>query len=213
VIRVALVDDQTLVRQGIRGLLELTDDIRVVAEAGDGEEAPPLIVKARPDVLLLDVRMPCRSGLEVIDELRRRAALPPTIVLTTFDDDDVVLRAVRAGARGFLLKDVSLEQLTGAIRAVAAGQTLVQPALTERVARRLTETPTAFASLERPDPLTRREIQILRLLSGGYSNREIAQTLGAAEGTIKNHISSILSKLGVRDRTRAVLRAIEKGYI
>jgi DNA-binding NarL/FixJ family response regulator len=108
---------------------------------------------------------------------------------------------------------VSLEQLTGAIRAVAAGQTLVQPALTERVARRLTETPTAFASLERPDPLTRREIQILRLLSGGYSNREIAQTLGGAEGTIKNHISSILSKLGVRDRTRAVLRAIEKGYI
>jgi DNA-binding NarL/FixJ family response regulator len=213
VIRVALVDDQTLVRKGIRGLLDATDDIRVVAEASDGEEALGAIAASQPDVVLLDVRMPKRSGVEVLQDLRLAGAQPPTILLTTFDDDAVLLQGVRAGARGYLLKDVSFEQLTEAIRAVARGESLIRPAVTERVVRGLERIPREFESLDSPDPLTRRETEILRLMAGGYSNREIAEVLGTTEGTVKNYASSIFSKLGVRDRTRAVLRAIELGYI
>lgn len=212
-IRVCVVDDQTLVRQGIRGLLELVDDIEVVAEACDGEEALGAIRRARPDVVLLDVRMPRRGGVEVLKELRRTDELPPTILLTTFDDERVVLEGIGAGAKGYLLKDVSLEQLVGAIRALAAGGTLVQPAITERVARNLERLPRDFDSLPSPEPLTERELEVLRFLSGGYSNREIAAALGVAEGTVKNHVSNILSKLGVRDRTRAVLKAVDLGYL
>ena len=212
-IRVVLADDQTLVRRGIRSLLELAGGIGVVAEASDGDEAVAAIVRERPDVVLLDVRMPRKDGLEVLRELQRAAALPPTILLTTFDDDEVLLEAVKAGARGYLLKDVSLEQLAEAIRSVAAGGTVIRPALTERVLRGLEHVRRDFDALEPPDPLTRREVEILRLMAGGYSNREIADALGTAEGTVKNHASSILSKLGVRDRTRAVLKALERGYI
>lgn len=212
-IRVVLVDDQTLVRQGLRSLLELTDDISVIAEAADGEAAIPCILDAKPDVLLIDVRMPKRSGVEVIAELQARSLLPPTIILTTFDEDDILLDSLRAGAKGYLLKDVSFDQLTLAIRTVAAGQTLIQPSLTERVVRTLSKNKTEFPSIEKPEPLTKREIEILRLLAGGYKNREIAHVLGAAEGTVKNHISSILNKLGVKDRTRAILRAVELGLI
>jgi DNA-binding NarL/FixJ family response regulator len=213
VIRVVLVDDQTLMRRGLRGLLDLTGEVQVVGEAADGEEALRVIAGASPDVVLLDVRMPKLSGVEVLKELRARGALPPTLLLTTFDDDVVLLEGIRAGARGFLLKDVSLERLTGAIRAVAAGETLIRPAVTERVLKGLEQIPAAFESLDPPDPLTRRELEILRLMAGGYSNREIAEAFGASEGTIKNHASSILSKLGVRDRTRAVLKALELGWI
>ena len=212
-IRVVLVDDQTLVRQGIRTLLELLPDMSVVAEAGDGNEARAVIEAARPDVVLLDVRMPGRTGLEVLAELGRRGSLPPTILLTTFDEDAVVFEGVRAGARGFLLKDVTLDQLAEAVRAVAAGGSLIRPAVTERVLRGLSGAPATFEALDPPDPLTARERDVLRLMAGGFSNREIAETLGTAEGTVKNHASSILSKLGVRDRTRAVLKALELGYI
>jgi DNA-binding NarL/FixJ family response regulator len=212
-IRVVLVDDQTLVRRGLRALLELAGDIDVVAEAGDGVEGAAVIRRERPDVVLLDVRMPKASGLDLLHDLRRANELPPTILLTTFDDDEALLEGVKAGARGYLLKDVSLEQLTGAIRAVAAGETLIRPAVTERVLRGLEHIRRDFEALDPPDPLTKREVEILRLMAGGYSNREIAEALGTAEGTIKNHASSILSKLGVRDRTRAVLKALERGYI
>jgi DNA-binding NarL/FixJ family response regulator len=212
-IRVVLVDDQTLVRRGLRALLDLAGDIVVIAEAGDGVEGAAVIRRERPDVVLLDVRMPKASGLDLLRDLRRADELPPTILLTTFDDDEALLEGVKAGARGYLLKDVSLEQLTGAIRAVAAGETLIRPAVTERVLRGLEHVRRDFEALEPPDPLTKREIEILRLMAGGYSNREIAEALGTAEGTIKNHASSILSKLGVRDRTRAVLKALERGYI
>lgn len=212
-IRVLLVDDQTLMRRGLRGLLDLTEDIRVVGEASDGEEALRAIAEAAPDVVLLDVRMPRLSGIEVLKELRARGSLLPTILLTTFDDDAALLEGIRAGARGFLLKDVSLERLTEAIRAVAAGETLIRPAVTERVLKGLGQIPADFESLDPPDPLTRRELEILRLMAGGYSNREIAEAFGSTEGTIKNHASSILSKLGVRDRTRAVLKALELGWI
>ena len=212
-IRVVLVDDQTLVRRGIRSLLELAGDINIVAEAGDGDEALSAIRGSRPDAVLLDVRMPKRSGVEVLQALQNSGELPPTILLTTFDDDEVLLEGVKAGARGYLLKDVSLEQLTEAIRTVASGGTLIRPAVTERALRGLEHIRRDFESLSPPDPLTRRELEILRLMAGGYSNKEIADALGTAEGTVKNHASSILSKLGVRDRTRAVLKALELGYI
>jgi DNA-binding NarL/FixJ family response regulator len=213
VIRIVLVDDQTLVRSGIRSLLELAGDMAVVAEARDGEEALPLIGREKPDVVLLDVRMPKLDGLGVLRALRAKDELPPTILLTTFDDDEALLEGVKSGARGYLLKDVSLEQLTDAIRTVAQGGTVIRPAVTERVMRGLEHVRRDFDALSPPDPLTKREVEILRLMAGGYSNREIAEALGTAEGTVKNHASSILSKLGVRDRTRAVLKALEKGYI
>ena len=212
-IRVVLVDDQTLVRRGIRSLLELAGDVAIVAEAGDGDEGLAAIARERPDVVLLDVRMPGTDGLGVLRELHGRTTAPPVILLTTFDDDEVLLEAMKAGAKGYLLKDVSLEQLTGAIRTVAAGGTVIRPAITERVLRGLEHMRRDFDALSPPDPLTKREVEILRLMAGGYSNREIADALGTAEGTVKNHASSILSKLGVRDRTRAVLKALELGYI
>jgi len=212
-IRVVLVDDQTLVRRGIRSLLELAGDVDIVAEAADGEEAVQVIRRERPDAVLLDVRMPKRTGIEVLQVLQRTGELPPTILLTTFDDDEALLEGVKAGARGYLLKDVTLEQLTEAIRTVAGGGTLIRPAVTERVLRGLENVRRDFEALSPPDPLTKRELEILRLMAGGYSNKEIADALGTAEGTVKNHASSILSKLGVRDRTRAVLKALELGYI
>jgi DNA-binding NarL/FixJ family response regulator len=212
-IRVVLVDDQNLIRQGVRSLLELAGDVSVVAEASDGEEGVAVIRRERPDVVLLDLRMPKKDGVEVLKALRVEHALPPTIILTTFDDDAALLEAVKAGAKGYLLKDVSLEHLTAAIRDVAAGGTIIRPVVTERVLRGLEHVRRDFDALSPPDPLTRREIEILRLMAGGYSNREIADALGTAEGTVKNHASSILSKLGVRDRTRAVLKALELGYI
>jgi DNA-binding NarL/FixJ family response regulator len=212
-IRVVLVEDQTLVRQGIRSLLELAGDMAIVAEGSDGEEGLVAIQRERPDVVLLDLRMPKKNGVDVLRALQALEALPPTIVLTTFDDDEALLDAVRAGAKGYLLKDVSLERLTDAIRAVARGESLIRPAVTERVLRGLEHIRRDFDALSPPDPLTKREVEILRLIAGGYSNREIAEALGTAEGTVKNHTSSILSKLGVRDRTRAVLKALELGLL
>ena len=212
-IRVVLVDDQQLIRQGVRSLLGLTGDISVIAEASDGDDGIAVIRRERPDVVLLDLRMPKSDGVAVLKALQADAVLPPTIILTTFDDDVALLEAVRAGAKGYLLKDVSLEQLTAAIRDVAAGGTVIRPMVTERVMRGLEHVRREFDSLSPPDPLTRREVEVLRLMAGGYSNREIASALGTAEGTVKNHASSILSKLGVRDRTRAVLKALELGYI
>ncbi|KQW87495.1 LuxR family transcriptional regulator [Massilia sp. Root418] len=209
-IRVVLVDDQMLVRSGIRGLLDLTPDIRVVAEAADGAEAAGAIAQANADVLLLDVRMPNCSGIELLR--REQGKLPPTILLTTFDDDEALFDGMRAGARGFLLKDISLERLADGIRSVAAGATLFRPALTERT-RAAYEKPAAPTTMELCAPLTSRETEILALMAAGFNNAEIAQALGPSEGTIKNHVSSILSKLGVRDRVRAVLRGLELGHI
>lgn len=212
-IRILLADDQTLLRRGLRGLLDLTPDLRVVAEAADGAEALARVADTPVDLLLLDVRMPRRTGVEVLEELRRRGPVPPAILLTTFDDDAALLAGIRAGARGWLLKDVEFERLRDAIRTVAAGGSMLSPAITERAIRGVATTPPDFDSLDRPDRLTPRETEILRLMAGGYSNREIAAALHAGEGTVKNHVSSILSKLGVRDRTRAVLKGIELGYV
>ncbi len=212
-IRVMLVDDQTLVRQGVRSLLALAEDIEVVGEAADGASAIVEVPRMAPDVLLLDMRMPGKNGLDVLQELSQANALPPTIILTTFDDDELVLGGIRAGARGYLLKDVALEELLDAVRSVAAGKTIVKPAVTQRLLKGLGRIRTDFSSLEQPDPLTERETEILRLMAGGYSNKEIAGALNVAEGTVKNHVSNVLSKMGVRDRTRAVLKAFESGII
>jgi DNA-binding NarL/FixJ family response regulator len=212
-IRVMLVDDQNLVRKGVRSLLELSTDIEIVAEAADGAEAIRMLPEVNPDVMLLDMRMPGMSGIEMLQSLAKNDAVPPTIILTTFDDDELVLAGIKAGARGYLLKDVSLEDLVGAVKTVAEGGTIVKPAVTQRLLKGLANLKTDFSSLDRPDPLTERETEILRLMAGGYSNKEIANSLGVAEGTIKNHVSNILSKMGVRDRTRAVLKAFEMGQI
>lgn len=208
-IRVLLVDDQTLVRQGVRSLLSLAEGIEVVAEASDGRQAIEVIPQVAPDVVLMDMRMPVMSGLEALQALAAEGQLPPTIILTTFDDDQMVLAGIKAGAKGYMLKDVSLDQLVGAIQTVARGGSLVQPAMSQRLLSGLEHMRNEFVSLDKPDPLTERETEILRLMAGGFSNKEIANSLGVAEGTIKNHVSNILSKLGVRDRTRAVLKAFE----
>lgn len=210
-IHVFIADDQLLVRQGIRTLLEMDAEISVVGEAGDGNETIALVPTLIIDALLLDIRMPHKSGVEVLRELSAKKALPPTLILTTFDDSNVVLDGIRAGARGFLLKDVSYQQLIAAIRAVAGGATVFQPAVTERLLRLADQI--HIDSATPVEVLTTREIEVVRLMAGGYSNREIAYALGTADGTIKNHVSSILAKFGVRDRTRAVLKALEAGLL
>lgn len=210
-IRVLIADDQMLIRQGIRTLLEMDREISVVGEAADGAEAVDRVLSMPVDVLLLDIRMPGQDGIEVLRALAARNALPPTLILTTFDDSDVVLDGIRSGARGFLLKDVSYQQLLAAIRAVAGGATVFQPAVTERLLRAGSA---LHIDAEAPrEELTGREAEVVRLMAGGYSNREIAHALGTAEGTVKNHVSSILAKFGVRDRTRAVLKALETGLL
>jgi DNA-binding NarL/FixJ family response regulator len=212
-INVMLVDDQNLVRKGVRSLLELSEEIEVVAEAADGAEAIRMISEVNPDVVLLDMRMPGMSGLDVLRELSENDALPPTIILTTFDDDEVVLAGIQYGAKGYLLKDIALADLVNAVKTVAEGGSIVKPAVTQRLLKGLENLQNDFSSLDQPDPLTDRETEILRLMAGGYSNKEIANSLGVAEGTVKNHVSNILSKMGVRDRTRAVLKAFELGQI
>jgi DNA-binding NarL/FixJ family response regulator len=211
-IRVVLVDDHTLVREGIRTLLGLVEDLELVGEAASGEAALAVVAETRPDVLLLDMRMPEGDGLYVVEELARRGQLPATLILTTFDDDAAAIEVVRAGARGFLLKDVTLDRLVSAVRALAAGETLIQPALTARAEQKLCEgAPHRDATAAQP--MTPREREVLRLLAAGYSNREIARALFIAEGTVKNHVSNILTKMAVRDRTRAVLKAAERGLL
>lgn len=212
-IRVFLVEDQTLVREGLKSLLSLAEGVEVAGEAGSPGEALTAIPVARPDVVLLDMRMPGGSGIDVLTGLSAAGALPPTLVLTTFDDDALLLSAIAAGARGWLLKDVTLERLSEAIRRVASGETDLGPALNRRASRAALGRELPFESFDAPDPLTPRETEVLRLMAGGYSNREIADALGLSAGTVKNHISSILLKMGVRDRTRAVLKALGEGLI
>ena len=208
-IRVFIVEDHAIVREGISNLLELSEDVEVVGAAASAEEALAALPSARPDVLLLDMKLPKLSGVELMRQLRASAGLPPTLILTTFEDDDLLLDGLRAGAKGYLLKDVSLPQLLAAIREIAAGGTYINPAVTDRVLRAAGRTSPAHDASA--TGLTERETHVLRLLAGGYSNREIAMALEVSEGTVKNHVSSILAKLGVRDRTRAVLKGLESG--
>ncbi|HMH12876.1 MAG TPA: response regulator transcription factor [Edaphobacter sp.] len=213
VIRVLIVEDQALVCEGLEMLLNLVEDIRVAGRAADGIEALRSMQEQAPDLVLLDVRMPKMSGIEVLREMKANALMIPAILLTTFDDDAALLEGIRLGAKGYLLKDVSLAKLTEAIRLVAAGRSMISPVVTERLLHGLREAPLPPDSGYESEALTVREAEIIRLMTGGYSNREIAGALYLSEGTVKNHVSNILSKLGVRDRTRAVLKAIEKGIV
>lgn len=210
-IRVCLADDQALVRSGIRALLGLFEGITVIAEAEDGEAAVAAVLACPPDVLLLDVRMPKMGGVEVVTTLAAQGALPPTLMLTTFEDDVALISAVRGGARGFLLKGVTPETLEEAIHAVAAGGAyLYAPLAAPACALPADWREDAF---ETPDALTGREREVLRLMTSGITNRQIADALRLGEGTVRNHVSNILSKLGVRDRTRAVLHALQKRLV
>ncbi|MCL6712885.1 response regulator transcription factor [Pseudomonas sp. R2.Fl] len=204
IVRVALADDQALVRAGLRALLDGPDGIRVAFEAEGGAELLERLADSPVDVILSDIRMPGVDGIDALLRLRARGDRTPMLLLTTFDDGDLLLRAAEAGAQGFLLKDAAPEDLRAAIRRVAAGDTLLQPVATDPVRARYRfhdESPSS-------DRFSEREVAILRLLAGGYSNKEIARTLFLAEGTVKNYVSNILDKLGTRDRTRAVLKAI-----
>jgi DNA-binding NarL/FixJ family response regulator len=208
VTKVFLVDDQTLVRKGIRSLLSLVPDIEIVGEAVDGAEALSLIPQATPDVVLLDIRMPEMDGLEVLRRLAKPESAPHFIILTTFDDADALLEGCRAGARGFLLKDASLEQLSSTIASVARGRLVLQPSITETLLRNIKGRSESRLHDELAEPLTEREREVIRLMAGGFSNREIGEMLGITEGTVKNHVSRLLLKLDARDRTSAVLKAI-----
>ena len=214
-IRVCLVDDQELVRRGLKALLELLGGIEVAAEAGDGEAALAVIASSKPDVLLLDVRMPKLNGVQVVETLASRGNLPPTLLLTTFEDDSALIQGVKAGARGYLLKGASPETLLEALHAVAGGGTYLYAPLVSDIAREGIRKSNSQES-DVPgvlDALTERELEILRLMASGIGNREIASALALREGTVKNHVSSIFSKLGVTDRTKAVLRAIAAGLV
>lgn len=210
-IRLLLVEDETLVRHGIRKLLELDPRMVIAAEAGDGEEALRLLGEDRPDVVLLDVRLPKLDGLGVLRTLKSRPDAPPCLVLTTFDDRTLILEAIREGAKGFLRKDVSLAQLVQAIETLASGGTFLQPALTDSLMKGLDAARGALPSSGSAlvEPLTPRETEVLRLMAAACTNREIAEALGTAEGTVKIHVSNILAKLAARDRTQAVLRSLE----
>lgn len=210
-IRVMLADDQHLVREGISSLLALTDVVEVVGQVQDGTQVVDGIARFSPDVVLLDIRMPGMSGIEALYALRDQNVKVPVILLTTFDDDEFVLQGMKAGAKGFLLKDVTLESLVKAIESVHRGDTYIQPVVTERILKGVGSLGSDFGASPVPEALSDKEIQILRLMAGGFNNREIAQSIHKSEGTVKNQVSSILNKLGVRDRTRAVLRAIDLG--
>lgn len=212
-IRVMIVDDQTLVRQGVRGLLELLPDIEVVGEASDGKEALEKVPELEPNVLLLDIRMPRMDGVAVLSALNEADALPPTLVLTTFDDGDAAVAAIKAGAKGLMLKDVSLEDLADAIRALAENGTAFQPAMTDSLMAAIRRGPSPSADDQIAETLTVREREVLHLICGGYSNKEIADLLALAEGTVKNHVSNLLLKLNARDRTRAALKALQQGHL
>lgn len=208
-IRVCLADDQALFRSGVRALLALFEGIEVVAEAEEGEAAVAKVLECRPDVLLLDVRMPKLNGVEVLAALARESALPPTLLLTTFEDDAALIGGIRAGARGFLLKGTTPETLVAAIRAVAAGGTFLHAALTPSTDVADMRVPPLSAA----DPLTVREREVLSLMTNGLANTQIAAALRLGEGTVRNHVSNILAKLGVTDRTKAVLVALRQRLV
>lgn len=214
-IRVLLVDDQTLMREGLRILLELEPDLEVAGEAGDGASALQAYERLQPDVVLMDIRMPGMDGVEATWQLRRRWPQARVIILTTFDDDEFVFEGLRSGALGYLLKDVSGKELAQAIRTVAAGGALIEPSVARKVLGEFARLapPARPADAGLAEPLTERERQTLVLLAGGLSNREIAAHLFLAEGTVKNNVSVIFQKLGVRDRAQAAVRARQLGLI
>ncbi|WP_448568286.1 response regulator transcription factor [Thalassotalea ganghwensis] len=216
-ISIAIADDQTLVREGIRSLLALKPHFNVIAEAQNGLEAIELVQLHRPQILLLDIRMPQMNGVEVLESLASATYSPAVLVLTTFDDHELVLNCIKLGAKGYLRKDVNFNDLTNAIEQLALGHTWLQPGLSDRISHnannhlKTTET-TSWLKGAVPT-LTKTELQVLKLVAAGYSNNEIADAMYKSVGTIRNQVSSILAKLDARDRTRAVLKALDMEII
>ena len=214
-IRLLIVDDQRLMRDGLHTLLALEDDLEVAGEAENGEQALTAYKELHPDVVLMDIRMPVMDGVEAIRRLKAADPDARVIILTTFDDDAYVFEGLRAGALGYLLKDVSGEELADAIRTVHAGGALIDPSVTRKVVAEFSRMP-AEKPAPPPDlaePLSDREMDVLKLLAEGLSNREIAEALFLAEGTVKNYVSNILGKIDARDRMQAAIKAREKGLI
>jgi DNA-binding NarL/FixJ family response regulator len=214
-IRVLLVDDQALFREGLRTILATYADIAVVGEAANGEEALRAAAAARPDVVLMDLKMPVLDGVGATRRLRDVSPGCKVIALTTFDDDEWVFEGLRAGAVGYLLKDTPSARIVEAIRAAVRGESLIEPAVASKV---LAEFARLSERARRPDPraalgLSDREVEVLRYLGTGAANKEIANALGISEGTVKNHLTSVFTKLGVQDRTQAALRARELGLV
>lgn len=218
-IRLLLVDDQSLFREALRTLLSLQPDFDIVAEAPDGQEAVALAAQLKPDVILMDLRMPVMHGVEATRRIAGSAAgpagAPRVIVLTTFDEDAEVFEALRAGAVGYLLKASPAEKLCGAIRAAAQGTSVLEPSIAARLMAGIDRAAAPAPSRSTPlsDPLSARELEVLQFLARGCSNKEIGARLRISEGTVKNHMTNVLGKLGVLDRTQAALRARELGLI
>jgi DNA-binding NarL/FixJ family response regulator len=215
-IRVLLVDDQALFREGLETLLSVHRDIQVVGQASNGQEAVEVAAQVGPDVVLMDVRMPILNGVRATRRLKRAQPQCRVIVLTTFDDDEYVFDALRAGAVGYLLKDVASARLVEAIRAAARGESILEPSVAAKVIAEFTRVSSMVPSAQMEqlvEPLSERELEILGLIARGASNREIADQLFIAEGTVKNHVTHILGKLDVRDRTQAALKARELGLL
>ena len=213
-IRVVLVDDQTIVRTGLARILAPDDGFEVVAECGDGEEGVATVLKIDADVVLMDIRMPRLDGIEATRRLRALDDAPPVLILTTFDEDELLWGAIEAGAAGFVLKDTTADQLIAGVSAVAGGGAWFDPAVAPRVLagyRNLVAP--ARRTAQRLDDLTDREHDVLRLLSRGATNAEVAATLHVAEATVKTHVGSIFMKLGVRDRAAAIVYAFDHGVV
>jgi DNA-binding NarL/FixJ family response regulator len=213
-IRILIADDHALVRSGLRGMLETQEDIEVIGEAEDGGRAVDEALRLRPDLVIMDIRMPKLDGIEATRRLGHQPGAPKVMVLTTFDLDEYVFEALRAGAGGFMLKDAPPGQLAEAVRTVAAGETLLAPAVTRRLIERYVRRPsTDTARRERFAELTERELDVLHLIVRGLSNAEIGAELHLSEATIKTHVTRILTKLAVRDRVQAVVLAYESGLV
>ena len=212
VIRVLLADDQELVRTGFRVILEAEGDIEVVAEADNGHEAIRQAELVRPEVILMDIRMPRVDGLTATEQIMRRPDPPTVVVLTTFDQNEYVYRALHAGAAGFLLKDAPSSRLIAAVRAAATGDSLIEPTITRRLVEQFAEPPVPQGIPAQFAALTERELDVLRLVARALSNAEIASELVVAETTVKTHVARILGKLHVRDRVQAVVIAYETGF-
>jgi DNA-binding NarL/FixJ family response regulator len=214
-IRVLLVDDQALFREGLRTLLSLTPDLEIVGEAEDGEDAIRQAARLDPDVVLMDLKMPILDGVEATRRLHAHRPDCRVIILTTFDDDEYVFEGLRAGAIGYMLKDTPSENLAEAIRAAARGESFLQPSVAAKVVAEFTRLASVAPQsvIELVEPLSERELEVLRKLAAGATNREIATALVIAEGTVKNHITNILGKLDVKDRTQAALKARELGLV
>jgi len=213
-VRVMIADDQTVVREGLAAILSTDPEIQVVALAGDGQEALDLMPQARPDVVLMDLKMPVLNGVQATQRLVEAYPEVFVLVLTTYAEDEWVFDAIRAGAAGYLLKDTRRDELIVAIKGTAEGRSYLDPSVAGRVMRQAIATPTPSASVEpQVEAFTERELQILRLLAHGYSNPEIAQRLYLARGTVRNYVSAILQKLDVPDRTQAAVEALRRGLV